>query len=174
MHKYKQTKPQQIGFLMGQGPRTVNPGQFHTHAPPYMFNPAPSFPPFPSYPTGSLPSVTPQVTPPGSGGLGGILQSLLSSKGTFDIQSILANTQKMIGIVNQVGPIVRNVSPMLQLLKGFGEMDASNTQGDVLTEVPDKSDEVKVKRRRRGTRRRKNHSSNRRKSSSRTRERSRS
>ncbi|WP_025028572.1 YppG family protein [Caldalkalibacillus mannanilyticus] len=138
INKHYRGKAKQIGFLMGAGPRAPMPGP-----PPYYgpMNPMPF-----QFPGGGMPPVQPPPPPTGGGGL---LQGLMGGAGTFDIQSMIANAQKMMGIINQVGPIVKNVSPMLQMLKGFGAVQsASEESDDLLTDiVDDQPKEVKTKKR---------------------------
>jgi hypothetical protein len=93
----------------------------------------------------------PQTSPPNSGGslfpnqnpsspsnLGGMLQGLLGGKGELDLASTLANAQKMIGVINQVAPIIKNLSPMLSLLKGLNTSGIA-TSDKVSTTTSDKT-----------------------------------
>jgi len=132
---------------------------------PFPPNMAPMSQPFPfshGMPPGfSGPPIphTPKTPPAAGGGVGGLLQGLADGAGQMDIQSMIANAQKMIGIVNQVGPIVKNISPMLQMLKGFNAVQTEAKDEDLLTDFADETQVPKKtkkrRKRKRTTRRRK-------------------
>jgi hypothetical protein len=139
----KQTpiKGKPIGFLMG-GPRPQiqgPPNPYQSYTPP--FGGGAQFPPQGGP---GLPS-----TQGGSGLLQGLMGGTSGGKGSFDIASAMANAQKMIGIINQVGPIVKNISPMLQLLKGINVASTTTESNDLLTEIEDDGAEKKKRRRKR-------------------------
>jgi hypothetical protein len=159
-------KGQEIGFLKGThsaGPFT-SPGfggPFGGHNP----GPGIGFGSGPIPPIGKTPFLSPFQKPPGPllgpgpaasspGGLSGLLQGIMGGKGQLDLGSVISNAQKMIGIVNQVGPIVRNLSPMLHMLKGLsalqGEEDEENIPDSLSeTEVMNKPSKKKKRKRRR-------------------------
>lgn len=134
-----------IGFLSSRGP-----------ASPYQVPPPAPYPPFARphfipnqtpfvHQGGMFPSIPPGIPPatqPVKPGIGGLLQNLLSGKSSVDIQSIMSNAQKIIGVVNQLGTVVRNMSPMLEVLKGLSEPDP-------LDDIKQQSSTVKRKRVRR-------------------------
>lgn len=116
-----------IGFLSGRSPNAPLYAPPQEPYPPYpgpdyMPNNYPILPHHgPMFPPG-IPQVT-QPIPPRNPGFGGFLQHLLGGKGAMDLPSIIANAQKVIGVINQLGSAVRTMSPMLELLKGLSEPD---------------------------------------------------
>lgn len=154
MPKNKKIVGQPIGFLSGQAPQhTTNQSPYMRPPMPYAYGNAPSFP----YGGGSAPSLPtppgPQPRPPS--GLGGFLQGLTGGSGgsgglgDVNIPELLGKAQKMIGAVNQAGAILKNMSPMLQMLKGLNVSELLSESDDSLTELEDNENEVKPRRRRR-------------------------
>lgn len=126
MNRNRPIHAQPIGFLSGRAPNTpvqvptAGPGPYPPYAGPnYLPN---NFPILPHH-GGMFPPGIPQAPQPSHPGLGGILQNLFGGKGSFDLPSIITNAQKVIGVVNQLGTAVRNMSPMIELLKGLSEPD---------------------------------------------------
>lgn len=108
---------QPIGFLTRRGP--VPPYQYPAYPQAPYYSPHQPFFPHSNGtipPTFSSPPTQPQ--PPG---IGGVLQNLFKGKGSFDINSVMTNAQKVIGVVNQLGSVVRNMSPMLEMIKGLSD-----------------------------------------------------
>lgn len=146
MPKNKRYVGQPIGFLTGQAPQTPNPSSFMNPGTPYMYPNAPSFP----YGGGLFPIPhSPPAAPPS--GLGGLLQGMIGGSGGsggINLPSLLGNAQKMIGAVNQAGDIFKNISPMLQMLKGLSVSELVSENDDSLTEVEDNENESRPKKRR--------------------------
>jgi hypothetical protein len=151
MPKGRKHVAQPIGFFTGQAPRP--PYQQS----PYMRPPAPYMnQQNPFSPNGGVP-FPPQQTPPSAppSGLGGFLQGLSEGKGVGDIQGMLSNAQKMIGAFNQASDVFKQVSPMLQMLKGLNVSEIISQNDDVLTEIGDEEGKAKPKKRKRRKRKRK-------------------
>jgi hypothetical protein len=152
MPKNRKNVGQPIGFLSGQAPQAPNQSPYMRPPMPNPYGNAPSFP----YGGGSAPSLPapqgPQPKPPS--GLGGFLQGLSGGSGgsgglgDVNIPELLGKAQKMIGAVNQAGAIFKNMSPMLQMLKGLNVSELLSESDDSLTELEDNEIEVKPKRRR--------------------------
>jgi hypothetical protein len=142
---------QPIGFLMGQTPRPPYQQPSFMQPPSNYMNPQRPFTP---YGGGSFPThQAPPSRPPS--GLSGFLQGLSGGKGEVDIPGLLNNAQKMMGAFNQASDVFKQVSPMLQMLKGLNVSDIISQNDDVLTEIDDEETKVKPKKKRRRQRKRK-------------------
>ncbi|MDQ0168085.1 VrrA/YqfQ family protein [Bacillus horti] len=139
----------QAGFLLGQASNpAANPGSMLPSPTPFMNQSAPVLPGgnSPFFGGGSSPflgglpfqggpgSMAPMAPGGTGGGLGGMLKGLLGGNGSLNLPSILSNAQKMIGAVNQAGEVVRNVGPMLQMLKGLNLSELLQDNDDELKE----------------------------------------
>lgn len=120
--------------------------------PPTPINP-PNYPALPPS-AGNLPFPGQSMNPssalsaanPSSSGLSGLLQSLTGGAGNLNIGSIIANVQKMAGVVNQAGKVMKNLGPMLQLLSASNPDQSSD---DDLFSLDSGSSSKKKKKRRR-------------------------
>lgn len=155
MPRNKRYVGQQIGFLTGQAPQAPNPSSFTRPPMPNMY---PNVPAMPYSGGGGMPTLTaPQASPPS--GLGGLLKGLTGGSGGsggLDIPGLLGNAQKMIGAINQAGDVFKNMSPMLQMLKGLNVSELVSENDDALTELDDSEigSKPKKKRKRRKRKRR--------------------
>lgn len=148
MTRKKQVYAQPIGFLTRKEPYSpyqapssypYSPGSRPPFMPSQPFNP---------YTGGSMPTPNPAPANPGTSGIGGLLQNLLKGQGSLDVASMMSNAQKMIGVVNQIGTVVRNMSPMLEMLKGFND-------SGTLSESDDHSSHHQPEKEKRGNKKRK-------------------
>jgi hypothetical protein len=154
MPKVRKHVAQPIGFFTGQAPQGARPPYQQN---PYMRPPIPytnQQNPFMPNAGGPFP---PQQVPPSAppSGLGGFLQGLTEGKGVGDIQGFLSNAQKMMGAFNQASDVFKQVSPMLQMLKGLNVSEIISQNDDVLKEIGDEEGKTKPKKRKRRKRKRK-------------------
>ncbi|WP_188623053.1 VrrA/YqfQ family protein [Caldalkalibacillus thermarum] len=144
---------QPIGFLM-QG---AKPPQPQPNLSPFFG--APNMPPqgggpFTPFSSPSPPSQVPGfpfqgpsapgASPPGTGGLQGLLQGLMGGS-SFDLPGLMSNAQKWIGVLNQLGSVIKQAGPLLQLVQGLTNGTDSFSDDDTLTELTDDEEEMEVK-----------------------------
>jgi hypothetical protein len=148
---------QPIGFLQG---RPTSPSPY----PPSSNMPSPS--PFMSRPQGLPPgsgSTFQNQAPPSTSGPGGLLQGLLGGQGNFDLASTIDNARKVMGIINQagpiiqqLGPIVKHLGPMLQLLQGSSTSQSSADKKLTTSSARTKERNPRRNQKQRGIRKRRN------------------
>jgi hypothetical protein len=131
-----------IGFMLGRPPSPSPSPQS-----PHMYPTSPFVHRLQTSPPNNGGSLFPNQNPSPPSDLGGMLQVLSGGKGELDLGSTLANAQKMIGVINQVAPIVKNLSPMLNLLKGLNTSGTATVSNKTSTVAKVRTNKRKSKAR---------------------------
>ncbi|GGK20761.1 hypothetical protein GCM10010965_12290 [Caldalkalibacillus thermarum] len=58
---------------------------------------------------------------------------------------LMSNAQKWIGVLNQLGSVIKQAGPLLQLVQGLTNGTDSFSDDDTLTELTDDEEEMEVK-----------------------------
>ena len=149
-----------IGFLMQNAPRPqgapqppINPG------PPGPFGPPP-------WQGGPLPPPGASISPPPSGmpfanapapgnspmGLQNMLQNLTNGLSALDLPGLISNAQKWMDMFNQLGSVLKQAAPLLQLIQGLSA-GLSDSDDEFLSDLNDEEKPKKQKRTKRKKRR---------------------
>jgi len=144
-----------IGFLLPNGPQPGpgGPGNPHFSSPPPS-NPYPP-PPWggpvvPPRPSGAIPfspNNPPFAQTPPSQGWQGLLQNLTNSLSTIDLPGLITTAQKWMGFFNQVGSVIKQAAPLLQLIQGLSQGFAANGYDDLLSEWDEEGEKKNKKKR---------------------------
>jgi uncharacterized metal-binding protein len=77
-----------------------------------------------------------------------MLQNLTNSLGSLDIQSLISNAQKWMGMFNQIGSVLKQAAPLLQLVQGLSSgLGASD---EILSDWSDEDKQQKKRRKSKG------------------------
>lgn len=91
-----------------------------------------------------MPSLAPPAPPQGWQGL---LQNLTSGLGAIDLPGLINNAQKWVGMLNQLGSVIKQAAPLLQLIQGLSQGFAADDD-DLLEEWDEEGEKKKKKKKR--------------------------